>query len=316
LVFVANPPHNHDWLRKLIESQRAMAKAIEPSRKIQEAAAKLSTHHIARLNEQLQSSNSRTAQTLGQRLAAIEGPRQVLQQHYAQLSKLLESYDVATGLREAQEPGRRFERLWRQSLPANWRSLDTGEVGQLIQLTRVEGVPLVWVPGEELTRQISEKKTREETLSFLVNRSDRVLDDVEAILREVTSGELAGWAGKTVKAAEAYREGHTDAAQALAAAVVTAGLERALGFKKLERVRKTADKYAPDKVKLALYRTTLVIHLGSRCIQGYGYEKAGFNRGASLHEVSGEQYTPENSLAAIMLAAGILREAQEVRVAR
>lgn len=311
---MAYPLDNPDWQRKLIESQRAMAKAMEPSRRIlQEMATKLPDRQIAGINEQLQSSNRKIAQILGSKLAEIEGPRRVFQQQYVQLNKLLQSYDVAAGLRRAHEAGRRFEQLWRRSLPVNWRSLEPVEIIELVRLTHVEGVPLVWVPGEELARQISEKDTREGAMSFLVDKGDRVLEDVEAVMSGITSDQLTGWAAKAVKAVEAYREGHTEAAQAMAAAVVTAGLERGLGFKTLEKVRNTADRHSPDEVRLALYRTTLVVHLGSRCAQGHGYEQPGFNRGASLHEVSDDQYTPENSLTAIMLAAAILREAQEVR---
>jgi hypothetical protein len=101
--------------------------------------------------------------------------------------------------------------------------------------------------------------------------------------------------------------------RALAAAVITAGRERGMRFKKLQEVRKLANRLSPDEASLALYRTSLVLQLGSRCVQGTGFEKPGFNRGASLHEVREDQYNRENSLAAIMIAASILRESQELR---
>lgn len=198
-------------------------------------------------------------------------------------------------------------------MPLNWRPLTYEQAENASILTHKEGVPLVWVPGPKVTAEVSDKTSREEAMAFLVEEQDRVLADIETTLAEVVHRDLTGWGGKTQEAVNAFRDDHIAPAQALAAAVVTAGLERGMRFKSQSKVRKMANDLSPDEVTLALYRTSLVLQLGSRSLQGEGFEQPGFNRGTSLHEVTDHQYNSENSLAAIMIAASVLREAQELR---
>ena len=56
-----------------------------------------------------------------------------------------------------------------------------------------------------------------------------------------------------------------------------------------------------------------MVHLAARYVQGRGYELPGFNRSTTLHRVDDAQYSPANNLAAVMAAAGVLREAQARR---
>lgn len=310
---MASPFDNPEWWRRINAAQEAINKSLEPTRKLQQLGAKLPNERIAKLHQQLLGAQNKTAEILRRNLEAIEGPRRALEQNNRALDKWLKAYDVERVFREVAEAGRKFEQAWRQSLPVNWRELSFKEIRELIRLTQEEGVPLVWVPGAELSAEISKKKTREEAVAFLVHKRDQVLDDVDEVLSEVTDPDLTGWGDKVGKATAAYRDGHTETAQSMAAAVVTAGLEKGMRFKKLKRVRSAAHRLSPDQARLARFRHTLVTHLGSRCVQGDGYQLPGFNRGDSIHEVADSQYTPENSLTGIMVAAAILRESQELR---
>lgn len=309
---MASPFDNPEWWRKVNATQQAINNMLEPSRKIQELAAKLPDQQIAKINEQLFGSQRRMVELLRRNVEAIEGPRRAMQQHYLQLNRWLKDYDFLANYRKVAEAGRQFVDRWYQALPVNWRELESEPILRLIKLTRDEGLPLVWVPGPELTAEISEKEERAEALALLTSESDRVLEDVEAVLDEVSSEELTSWADKIRKAVAASRDGHAETAQATAGVVVTAALEKGMRFKRLKKVRSAAKRFDPDRVRLAHYRTTLVIQLGSRSVQGEGYQLPGFNRGDTIRAVD-EQYTPENSLTGIMLATTLLRECQELR---
>lgn len=303
-----------DWIKKMIASQRAIERSVEPYRRLpQQLGATLPFEQIEKVRKWANVQNSILAKNIDRTRALVEGPARQLQQAQEQLNRVLKTYDIASGLRRAADFSKQVEESYRRAMPLNWRPLTFEQAENASILTHKEGVPLVWVPGFEITAEVSDKTNREEAMAFLVDEQGRVLADIETTLAEVVHSDLVGWGGKTQEAVNAFRDGHIAPAQALAAAVVTAGLERGMRFKSLKRVRKMADDLSPDEAAFALYRTSLVLQLGSRCLQRHGFEQPGFNRGASLHEVSDDQYNSENSLAAIMVAASVLREAQELR---
>jgi hypothetical protein len=304
---------SNDWIKKLLVSQSAVQRALEPYRQTHVLGATVGSQQIKQMREWAEAYNETLAGIIDQAHSVLDGPARRLHQAQEQLERIVKSYDIASGLRQLADFTKEVEESYRQALPVNWRPLTFEEALRASALTHDEGVPLVWVPGSEMTAEVCEKAEREEAMAFLVEEQARVLSDVEVTLGELVDQDLTGWACKTREAINAYRDGHASPAQALAAAVITAGLERGMRFKKLQDVRKLANRLSPDEAELALYRTSLVVQLGSRCVQGTGFEKPGFNRGASLHEVREDQYNGENSLAAIMIAASILREAQELR---
>lgn len=305
-----------DLIKKLLDSQRAIQRSLEPYRRTHLQAMTAHSEQIERMRKWAEDQNRALLKSVDRTRALIEGPARQLQQASEQLDRVLKTYDIAGGLRRVGEVAKQMEASYRRALPINWRPLSFEHALKASDLSRDEGVPLVWVPGAELTAEVCEQEGREAAMAFLVQEQARVLADVEATLGQLVDADLTGWATKVREAINAYRDEHTSPAQALAAAVVTAGLERGMRFKKLQAVRKLANRLSPDEASLALYRTSLVVQLGSRCVQGEGFEKPGFNRGASLHEVRAEQYNRENSLAAIMIATSILREAQELRDTR
>jgi len=240
----------------------------------------------------------------------IEGPAQQAHKHYERLSRLLAGYDFQRVVHEAASVSARVEQALKESLPANWRSLSLDEAGQVEELVRTEGVPLVWVPGPTLTAKLVEAQTREDAMKVLLAGQDAVLIDIEDVLREVTAPSLMFLVSMAVKAIGALRDGHPEAAQALAAAVFTSAIHDGLQHEELRDIREAAKANDPDQATFAEYRSALVVQLAARYVQGREWVKPGFNRSDTLHRVRESQFTPENSLAAVMAAAGLLREAQ------
>lgn len=228
----------------------------------------------------------------------------------ARIDRLLKSYDIGAALGNVTET---VERALRQSLPANWRDLSLDEADFAQELVVEHGLPIVWVPAPALTAQMIQTEDRHEALNILMVHQGAVLDYIHEVLDAVNDDELRLHVEQARRAVTTARKEEPQAAQALAAAVMTAGLSDGLGLDKHGAIRDFADEHHPEQADLRSYRTCLVLHLAGRYVRGKDYALPGFNRSTSLHTVDPKQYTPENSLMSLMAMAMLLREAHEVR---
>lgn len=244
---------------------------------------------------------------------AVEGPAEQVHRRYERLNRLLEGYDFRRVLDQAAEIGARVETAIRESLPANWESMSLADSEKVERLVRVEGVPLVWVPGPKITAKLAKEPNREKAMALLLSEQETVLADAEAVLLQVVEPDFSLLVSKAMKAIEALRDGHGDAAQALAAAIFTSAIHEGLQHDQFGDLRDEAKRNDPQDTTLGGYRRALVLQLTARYVQGPKWEQPGFNRSTTLHRVSQSQYTPENNLAAVMAAVGVLREAQAHR---
>ena len=244
---------------------------------------------------------------------AVEVPAEQVHRQYERLNRLLEGYDFRRVLDQAAEIGARVETAIRESLPANWASMSLDDSEKVERLVRVEGVPLVWVPGPKITAKLAREPSREKAMALLLSEQEAVLEDAEAVLLQVVEPDFSLLVSKAKKAIEALRDGHGDAAQALAAAIFTSAIHEGLQHDQFKDLRAEAKKNDPQNATFRGYRRALVLQLAARYVQGQKWEQPGFNRSTTLHRVSQSQYTPENNLAAVMAAVGVLREAQAHR---
>ena len=334
-------PQNPDWIKRLTQAERALAKIDEPLRRIRETGVERYVRQLEdpaqRVVDQLEGVRrfqANTAPGLHDRIErvrrqaagpaeqvgrylermreSLEGPARQIERTYEGLNRLLEPYDVGEILRRAGEISERFERALRDSLPSNWRDLSFDDAERAHDLVVNHGVPIVWVPSSELTEQVVRAPDRKTALSILHAHRDEVLDDLDRALAEVTDPALQRLRDMATKAVRASRKGEEEAAQALASAVFTAALSDGLGLDRNAKVHKQAAQNPPDAASLATYRTTLVLDLASRFVLGWGKQLPGYNRNESLHTVSVDQYTVEHSLASLMAVGMLLREAQAV----
>lgn len=173
------------------------------------------------------------------------------------------------------------------------------------------GIPIIWVPNPELTERVLGAQGRNEAQTALNSERATVLTDIETALTEISDRQLTRFVEMARRAVAAARDDHPEAAQALAAAVLTATLDQGLGFARFGEVRDWAEKNRPDQAGLGSYRTTLVLDLAARYVLGWGKEKPGYNRNTTLHTISADQYTEEHSLLSLMAMTALLREIQE-----
>jgi hypothetical protein len=291
---------------------RRLIEMTEQARRASEGPVKQYLELAERARDVAAEPARRLAELIEQARITVEGPALRMREHYLRFNDLLERYDFAKVLEQAAAVGVAAEQALKQSLPANWCELTFDEAEEVEKLVREHGLPLVWVPGPDLTARLASSPTPADATRVLLEQQAAVLTDIEGVLDEVTQPQLGLLVSKTRKAVSALRGGHGDAAQALAAAVFTAALHEGLGHGELSDVREEAKLNSPDDAALSAYRRALVVHLAARYVQGRGYELPGFNRSTSLHRMEAVQYTPANHLAAIMAAAAVLREAQEL----
>lgn len=209
----------------------------------------------------------------------------------------------------------------RRSLPSNWPER-VGDADKIVDLMKRTGLPLAWVPRAEIVEALLQAQDDDARFAILSERRDEILEDVERCLTEVGALDLQDERMAAERALAAFKDGHAEAAQALAAAAVTSAVEKEFGTR-LAAVRKEySDR---DPMQASIFRFSLVatlVMIANQVLALFEPHEdqipARFNRHASLHRVSPVQYTEVNALVGIMLVASLLRgfEALRARKAR
>jgi hypothetical protein len=252
---------------------------------------------ITRLQRQVQLATSQWVLDVRRQLEAFEawGPK---------LPEVLEATRAAVA---------QFRETWERSLPDNWRDLEFAEIQLVAEFMEDTGWALVWAPRAEVVRSLVNSAASERE-RILLEHSDMVLDDLEAITEAAAvDPALEHLADANREAIDAYRAGHTRAAQALAGVVFTATFHVILGFKSFKAGRAELDKIDPQEAAVGTFRRSCVLRVARTAIDAY-FGSAGepvptrFNRHASAHRVPVEQFTPINALGALMLTSSLIRE--------
>ena len=197
-----------------------------------------------------------------------------------------------------------------EALPPNWPpEVTLHDLAVLERVAAQEGVPVAWVPRSRLLRGVVDAGDAGSRLELLDGAAETVAQDCRVALAESTGGgadELAALAGR---AADALGDGHAEAAQALAAAV----LDTAVAALVTRAARNDAASPLRDR-PLAALRTAIALAPLNAAFATYprgGPVPATFNRHASVHAAGRPQYRPGNAAVAVMLVTSVLREHRE-----
>jgi hypothetical protein len=201
-----------------------------------------------------------------------------------------------------------------QLLPVNWQTLRVGEPQEAQLFMEKAGVCLVWVPRAEVVQTLLVCADRPEREQALLDHAEVILADIEAALAAVSHPQIGELKESAIEAVAAFRGGHPRASQALSAAVISAILEDHYGFEGFGKARKAFEAERPSEVGVWSSRRVSVQVALHRAILRSDQMAAdgGFNRHLTAHSVDGEQYSRPNALSALLLAAGSLRELQEM----
>lgn len=196
--------------------------------------------------------------------------------------------------------------------PPNWHSLPAGSVTRADHLVCETGLCVIWVPGPEVVAKLLQAPDKAARDKVFINCRVEILDSVDARLAEVMHPELAGLRALAVEAVQAARAGVPAAAQALAAAVISAVVNDHYGFS-FGSAREEFEAEAPAVAGFWSHRRVLVQRslqlaiLKSRDRPADG----GFNRHMSSHCSDPSHYGEAHAIEALLLMTGALRELEE-----
>ncbi|MDD2818118.1 MAG: hypothetical protein PHN51_04910 [Candidatus Nanopelagicales bacterium] len=195
-------------------------------------------------------------------------------------------------------------------LPPNWQ--EVGFPDNLEELLLDEGLPLAWVPPQEILQKLFAAKTAGQRRQIISANRKRITEacitELEAIrfrdkARQVWVDDFA------LEAAYALRDGRWRASQALSANLLDSVLSNAIEKSAHDEVKNNRKKIAWETypVKPALVLGALYgIHAQYFPSKGDPIPTR-FSRHASVHGVSIQQYKQVNAVIALMHVVGLLR---------
>jgi hypothetical protein len=200
----------------------------------------------------------------------------------------------------------------RAAMPPNWEEEEIGTElllrrGELIQTT---GVPLVWVPDTAIVWSLEKASNDNARADVLRVHQRTILESCRDCLSEILHPGLRFLAESTYEAAESMKAGRNRAAQALATAAIDTAYTRLLEHRTSARARKEFTKELRDQ-SLTAIRFALVVAAIPPALKAFGPTTpipTRYNRHATFHAVTPEQYSDTNALIAVMLASSCLRE--------
>lgn len=217
-------------------------------------------------------------------------------------------------LRQAQEAAREFAQraqvALERAMPPNWRELSREEFDAAIDLSLETGINLVWAPGPSVIRELLAASGDRERANVLVARRDVILGDLEQLVAESDHARLHHLPAMARQACAAMRDGHHGPAQTHAAAALSYAVEVLFGMPRFRDAREAWEAEDPERVGMRLMKLTLIRRTLARALHRTDYAPPGFNRNASAHGVSIEQYSEPNAIASLLLLAGLVRELQ------
>lgn len=200
----------------------------------------------------------------------------------------------------------------RWAWPPNWED-DGWEVGVMLarmDIISTEGLPLIWVPRADLVGDLTAQDDADARTALLLERADDALDACGDQLGHVEDGGLVPIAKGVHRALDAWRSGHRDAVQALATAALDTTITRSYGLGSRTAAREFG--LPLEEVSIGVVRQAMVLAAVHRALDTFDPIKdpipTRYNRHATVHAVSPEQYNEANALIALLLATSLVRE--------
>lgn len=198
-------------------------------------------------------------------------------------------------------------------LPPNWVDVDADldDVEATIKIILEEAIPLGWVPSARVIELLLEAPNRSARRRVILNNHRGILTDCEDIASGLSAPGALGYADSIRRAIRALRDGHADAAQALASnileTIVTHHTTRATTLAMAPQVLTNASSYKRQRklgwrILLSLYPLSVI--MGGKHTPFS--PTSDYRRNATVHAVTRQQYTRTNAVLAIMNATAVL----------
>lgn len=205
------------------------------------------------------------------------------------------------------------EALFR-GFPANLRNLPEGGLEQVSHVVCNDGIALYGAPRQEIVIEVLAAPNQESRRMILGDRATEISLDCRALLETCSSEWWRPMTTFALEALDSFDAGHTASAQALAASIVDTLLRAFFGEKRSDYTPSRKGASNPRSIDV-LDTLPLREHFAVSPIwqahQQFWVEKGDpipetFNRNASAHAVSTEQYTLINAVQGILFSSTLL----------
>lgn len=209
-----------------------------------------------------------------------------------------------------------------EGVPSGWSALTVNEMVEVVDLMRETGWCLTTSPPAGILKELLVAPSADARSQLLLDAEGQILHDLDLELRSAEDHEHPLFADALRQSWDAHAGGLFLASQALSAAVLGSLSDRRgpLPFKSLGAARTYLSSLNIEDAGIREFRFVAVAGAAATALDTFprqGREPTGFNRHASAHGLSRVQYTQLNSLTALMLTCGWLREIfWLIRVAR
>lgn len=213
-----------------------------------------------------------------------------------------------------------------RSYPRNWRGVDF-ESMDMFHLARDEGLPLLWAPGRKLVAELLRAPDAEVRRDLLATHLADIVADCAAVVGEVQHAALRVHRVRLLEATRAHQAGLHGPGQAMSAVVITALLQRvyppgdqAGKVAQLKQIKSSSWRVSgvlDGETSLRVLKVAMLMEAAVKAVEG-GRDRLpdsalkAFNRHDTLHRVSAEAYAPCNAMTALLLATGLLVEAEQL----
>lgn len=200
-----------------------------------------------------------------------------------------------------------------EGVPSGWGTLTVPEMFEVTDLMKETGWCLTTSPPAETLKLLLLAASHDERCELLLEAEGQILHDLDLELRSAEARELRVFTEAARQSWDAHAGGLFLASQALSATVVGSLSDRRgpLAFRNLGAARAHLSGLSFEDVGLRGFRFVAVASAAGTALSTFprqGPEPMLFNRHASAHGLSNVQFTQVNSLTALMLACGWLRE--------
>lgn len=203
--------------------------------------------------------------------------------------------------------------------PSNLRGVPNLSFEDIVQIVMNEGIALYGLPRAAIAAELVSAPDFAVRQKILIDRRHEIIDDCRGVLDRCQSPESATATTFALSAINTLESGHVDAAQALIGSLADTQINKRFTKKerlKLTRNGKTKTNEAYEEFALHEYiafaPTWEAYH--PFWVQNGDPIPTKFNRHATVHAVSAEQYTLGNTIQGLMYACGLVwRLDQEAR---
>lgn len=205
------------------------------------------------------------------------------------------------------------QKSYRQGVPPSWQQFEASQAIEVIELMQRTGWCLTMSPPSEALVEMLEASDDDARGALLIREEPRILDDLDRELREVQARHLPLVVEAARQALESHASGFFLASQSLSGNALASILERRgpFGLKSLGQARERLRQLDVEEASLGEVRYYAVAAAVVQAFETFPRDGALpplFNRHATAHAITDEQYSQLNSLTALMLLIGFLRE--------